>query len=195
MSGSYFKIKFQGHILGLNQISGSYYFWTHIHPLPYKRTGDISISPVHQKIFCRPSSFLGKNLSPVQFFPYIFSYIPVLKNTKFSPVLSCSKIGHPSCFSPVLLYGRGCMSDSGSDFSVRFQGQILGSHIRVRFPHPILGSNFRLGRSQSNSKVISPGSIKKYALLAYLVMRERPPSLPRLSIFRFCILSLMPKHF
>ena len=49
--------------------------------IPYKRTGDISVLPVHQK-----------KLSPVQFFPYVF-----LK--KLSPVLSCSKISRPSFYT------------------------------------------------------------------------------------------------
>jgi len=68
-------------------------------PPPYKRTGDISVSPVHQQqFFVGPSSFFRE-----------FSQCFCLKNTnKLSSVLSCSKIGRPSFYT-----GGGCTIKNG----------------------------------------------------------------------------------
>ena len=76
-----------------------------IHTTPHRIKG--------RAIFRSRPSTNNNFLSPVQFFPGIFPMFFSKKHQKivarpFSPVLSCSKIGRPSCFSPVLLYGRGC---------------------------------------------------------------------------------------
>ena len=81
-------------------------FLTHtfyLHPCPYKRTDDISVSPVHRQQFLVARPVFSGN------FPRFSQCFAVKNAKKLSPVLSCSKIGRPSCFSPILLYGQGCI--------------------------------------------------------------------------------------
>ena len=84
-------------------VSGLFLYTVYyIHPLQYKRTGDISISPVHQKkiLVARPV-FRAKICRPSSFSPMFFlkKLSPVLKNTKkLSAVIS-----RPSCPAPKLV--------------------------------------------------------------------------------------------
>ena len=69
-----------------------------VHPIPYKRTGDISVSPVHQQQFFVARPVFSGN------FPRFSQCLPLKNTTKIvarpvSPVLSCSKIGRPSFYT------------------------------------------------------------------------------------------------
>ena len=73
-----------------------------IHPCPYKRTGDISVSPVHQQQFLVARPVFSGN------FPRFSQCFSVKNAKKLSPVLSCSKIGRPSCKLLFFLFNFNC---------------------------------------------------------------------------------------
>ena len=78
-----------------------------IHPLPYKRTGDISVSPVHQKTFLAVQ-FFGQKFVARPVFPLCFSLKNIARPNKHQQIVARPVLLQN--WSPVLLYGRGVIN-------------------------------------------------------------------------------------